>query len=270
MRQDENHQQELEHQEQEESNGSVPIPRPNIHQRILAVMREISYIQKEDKMVNDMYRFVSHDAVTAALHPLMVDHGITCLTSVTKHKQDGNRSEASILLTFVNVDNPEDRIEVYGYGHGIDNQDKGPGKAVSYAVKMLLLKTFLLETGDRDNEADLIDHISEERAQELTNLLETAIDALEKGDWATLCKCDQTDGWMECWKKLDTRKKKAIKELIAKRNEYRDQLNTLAEKDDQEGTMEIWNELDEAEKKVVWPTLTDNTKDYLKQHKNEA
>jgi len=130
----------------------------NIHQRILAVMSEISYIQKGDKKVNNQYTFVSHDEVTARLHPLFVKHGIVCLTSVTNHDQDGNRTEVDITLQFVNVDNPEDNVFVHGFGHGIDPQDKGAGKAISYAVKSLILKTFLLETGERDNEADLIDH----------------------------------------------------------------------------------------------------------------
>jgi hypothetical protein len=32
--------------------------------------------------------------------------------------------------------------------HALDNGDKAPGKAISYATKYALLKTFLLETGE--------------------------------------------------------------------------------------------------------------------------
>ena len=39
-------------------------------------------------------------------------------------------------------------MAVRAFGYGIDNGEKGPGKAVSYAVKYALLKTFCLETGD--------------------------------------------------------------------------------------------------------------------------
>jgi ERF superfamily len=34
--------------------------------------------------------------------------------------------------------------------HAADNQDKAPGKAMSYAVKYAMLKTFGLETGEND------------------------------------------------------------------------------------------------------------------------
>ena len=61
-------------------------------------------------------------------------------------------------VAFVNVDKPEDRVEVEFFGYGIDPQDKGPGKAMSYAVKYALLKVFSLETGD-DPERDNIPHI---------------------------------------------------------------------------------------------------------------
>jgi hypothetical protein len=57
---------------------------------------------------------------------------------------------------FINADCPEEKIESFYYGYGIDTQDKGIGKAISYAVKYALLKQFCLETGD-DPERDMID-----------------------------------------------------------------------------------------------------------------
>lgn len=137
-------------------------------------MEEISYIKKGDKKVNNQYTFISHDDVTAALHPLMVKHGITCLTSVLNHSQDGNRTGVTISLTFTNVDDAKDFVEVNGFGHGIDSQDKGAGKALSYAVKALLLKTFMIETGDRDNEADLIEYKPEPLSDALIEVLTIA------------------------------------------------------------------------------------------------
>ncbi|MCK5445676.1 MAG: ERF family protein [Rhodospirillaceae bacterium] len=129
----------------------------NVHQRILAVMADIAYIQKGDAKVNGQYSFVGHDAVTAALHPLFVEHGMVVEPHVTKWHQDGNRTSVDLMVTFINVDDPEDRTSIASLGFGIDNQDKGPGKAVSYAYKYALLKMFALETGD-DPERDLVDH----------------------------------------------------------------------------------------------------------------
>ena len=56
------------------------------------------------------------------------------------------------MVRFVNIDNPDDAFEIPSLGYGVGNDDKGPGKAVSYAVKYALLKALGLETGD---DADL-------------------------------------------------------------------------------------------------------------------
>jgi len=42
-------------------------------------------------------------------------------------------------------------IELAGYGHGIDPQDKGAGKATTYALKNCLLYTFLTPVGKIDD-----------------------------------------------------------------------------------------------------------------------
>jgi len=121
---------------------------PNIFQRILGVMRELEYIQKGEAKVNNQYRFVSHDQVSAKVHPLLVKHGIAVIPSVDELKQEGNRTEAKVSVHFVNVDNPSEVVVTKYYGYGVDPGDKGPGKAISYACKYALLKTFCLETGD--------------------------------------------------------------------------------------------------------------------------
>lgn len=126
----------------------------NIHQRLLAVMGEVDYVQKEAKKEKMMYSFVSHDAVTAKVRPVLVKHGVLVVPTVVESSQDGNRTYANIQVAFINVDAPEDKIVVNYFGYGIDTQDKGPGKAVSYAVKYAYLKVLGLETGDdpeRDN-----------------------------------------------------------------------------------------------------------------------
>lgn len=38
-------------------------------------------------------------------------------------------------------------VELSGYGHGVDTQDKGAGKATTYAMKNTLLNIFLVPTG---------------------------------------------------------------------------------------------------------------------------
>lgn len=120
-------------------------------------MSELDYIAKGDKIVNGQYRFVSHDQVTAKVHPLLVKYGLVILPSVTEMTQENNRTKMCISVDFVNIDNPQDYVRTMYYGYGVDNGDKGPGKAFSYAYKYALLKTFCLETGDDpDNDANSV------------------------------------------------------------------------------------------------------------------
>ncbi len=120
----------------------------NLLKRILNVMGDIDYIQKGENKVNGQYRFVSHDQVTKAIHPLLVKHGIVIIPSVKSIKQEGNRTEVLLSCILANADNEKDLIQVEFPGYGIDTSDKGPGKAISYAYKYTLLKLFVLETGD--------------------------------------------------------------------------------------------------------------------------
>ena len=147
----------------------------NIYQRILSVMDDLHFVQKEDKRVNGQYTFVSHDAVSAAIHPLLVKHRIVVTPTVIDHTIDGNRTVVNVEVNFVNADMPEEKITINSIGYGIDNQDKGIGKAVSYATKYAFLKMFVLETGD-DPEQDLIEHqpdtITNKQAVALQNLIE--------------------------------------------------------------------------------------------------
>ncbi len=130
----------------------------NIYQRINSVQRAIGYIQK-DKDVSagpaGSYKAVTHDAVTALLRKHLIEAGIavavSCITSDFDHKEEGSKQRllrAEYVVSFINIDQPDDKLVVSVIAHALDNADKSPGKAISYATKYALLKTFLLETGD--------------------------------------------------------------------------------------------------------------------------
>lgn len=128
----------------------------NIHQRLAAVMAAVTYIQKERKAGMN-YTIVSHDAVTAKVRPVMLQNGVVYYPIRCDHAHNGNRAECSMTVRFANIDEPSDYIDVQTFGYGVDPQDKGPGKAMSYAVKYALLKALGLETGD-DADHDDIPH----------------------------------------------------------------------------------------------------------------
>lgn len=166
--------QQMETEKRQQEEETMKQTNKNIFQRMHDVMMSLDYVKKEDKKVNGQYTFVSHDAVTAAVRREMVKAGIVSIPSVISASQDGNRTSVDMSIKFVNIDNPEDFVEVKSFGYGIDNQDKGPGKAVSYAVKYAYLKAFALETGD-DPERDMIEYDSglEDRKKDFIARLET-------------------------------------------------------------------------------------------------
>lgn len=143
----------------------------NIYQRLHAVMSEVKYIQKDmDVKItsSSSYKAVSHDAVTKKCRAALVKHRVVATSSVIEHSREWVTSknkwdkEVTSLFTtvkletrFVNIDDPTDFMAVTSYGYGLDTQDKGIGKAISYAAKYNLLKALLLETGDNpENDND--------------------------------------------------------------------------------------------------------------------
>lgn len=129
----------------------------NLMQRIIEVRKQVDYIQK-DKSVSTgggSYKAVTHDAVTGILREHMNKAGIVCfpalVASASLPKEDGAkqfRYEATYDFTFVNADDPTDRIVIRIEAHAMDNADKAPGKALSYAKKYAMLKLFEIETGE--------------------------------------------------------------------------------------------------------------------------
>jgi hypothetical protein len=142
----------------------------NIYQRMLKVQKDVVFVKKENRG-GLKFKTVTHDQVVELCRKSFMKHGIHVSASLTDHEvevvrsqkvKDGKSYEAVNLFTkvdlqvsFVNVDNPEDRIEVVMGGHGIDPQDKGIGKAISYGKKYAILTALLLETGDDPDKENL-------------------------------------------------------------------------------------------------------------------
>ena len=86
------------------------------------------------------------------------------IPSVDSSEQVGNQTRCSMSALIADIKTGES-ITVSGYlGYGNDNQDKGPGKAVSYAYKYLMLKLFMLDIAKSDDielELNQKDEVSE-------------------------------------------------------------------------------------------------------------
>lgn len=240
----------------------------NIYQRKNAVMRAIRYLKKDGRIEfgNQKYNAVTHDAVVGALRGHLVEHGIDVGVTVTEHTLNGKATIADVDLILTNIDDPQDKITYHGFAYG-ENGDKGPGSAISYAVKTLLLKAFCIETGENDESRFDLETQDDETVQALA---ERAKKAIDEGDWPEVCACDQSEGWTEAWRLIDTRRKKVAKELIGKRDEYRDLLNDYAEKEDASGIEQLWTELQDSGKSAVWRVLGESAKAYIKKVREAA
>lgn len=137
--------------------------KPTLLERINNVRRKINYVQK-DKTVSagasGSYKAATHDAVIGQVRQHLIDEGIVILQTLitgtslpyevnadmTRAKQF--RYEATYEIRFINVDDAEDNFAVIVQSHAMDNADKAPGKAMSYAKKYAILKTFDIETGE--------------------------------------------------------------------------------------------------------------------------
>lgn len=156
----------------------------NIYQRLNRVMEKVSYVQKNQKSGGMRYNFVSHDSVVKAVREHLHAEGVYVYPYNIEFHQDGNRSQVVMQVRFQNIDDKEDYIVIPSAGQGIGNDDKGPGKAISYALKYALLKGLMLETGDdpeSNQETDI--HLSKETEAakrridlELSNLAEEVVD----------------------------------------------------------------------------------------------
>lgn len=136
----------------------------NVYQRIHAVMVDIDYLAKDDFVETGKgkgYRAVTEEKVTSAVRASLVKHGLVVIpigidrecTNEEVVDKYGNRKinhfvQADTKYRIQNIDDPEDYVIAVSSGSGVDTQDKGVGKALTYAYKYLFLRTFAVPTGE--------------------------------------------------------------------------------------------------------------------------
>ena len=131
----------------------------NIYQKINEVMKNIEYLTKDDKVEfgTTKYKAISEEKVTTAVREQLVKQGIVIVTvEQESENKELIRTDKSVnMLTSVhvryriqNIDDVNDFVEVESNGTGVDTQDKGVGKAMTYAYKYMLLRTFAIPTGE--------------------------------------------------------------------------------------------------------------------------
>lgn len=158
----------------------------NLFQRLAAIAAEIGYVAKNlnvDTGKGKGYKATSEVDILKAVKPLMQKHGVYGFPEkreVFDQSEYTNQygtlqryAKVKTWYTFVNVDNPSERITVESYGEALDSGDKGLGKAMTYSDKYALMKAFMIQTGeDPDAVASPEDRV--------TDLLKQALKARQK------------------------------------------------------------------------------------------
>ena len=124
----------------------------NISKKIIAVMRDVGYVQKAGHNDFQNYKYATEADAIAALRPAMIKHGLCMIPSVESVEQDewGN---TNVLMHYRILDEEGNFLSFRAAGSGNDKNSKGVGdkgiyKALTGASKYALLKTFMMETGD--------------------------------------------------------------------------------------------------------------------------
>jgi len=131
----------------------------NLARAVLAVMGEVQGIEKTMSVGygHGSYKGVSDRDVKLALGRAMQRHGLAMLplsvepTLRVDRWEEGGRARQQVFTEvrarYLLLHESGESMEVAGYGHGVDAQDKGAGKATTYALKNALLYAFLVPTG---------------------------------------------------------------------------------------------------------------------------
>lgn len=139
----------------------------NIAKAIIAVMKAVKGIDKSMVVGTgaSSYKGVADQDVKETIGKAMEANGLCILpihveakTQVDRWEetnQYGTKMKQSVLTEvttkYLLLHESGESIELAGYGHGVDSQDKSAGKATTYALKYVLLYAFMVPTGKIDD-----------------------------------------------------------------------------------------------------------------------
>jgi hypothetical protein len=140
-----------------------------LYEKIYSVMNESAGLEKDLTVGTgaSSYRAVGEKEVLNMLKPLFKKHKLivfpvdgdmseqnSVFESTYKEEvttKTRNVTQIKVKFKIVDIETGESEI-LMGFGNGADSQDKGSGKAFTYAFKTMLSKTFMLFSGeDTDN-----------------------------------------------------------------------------------------------------------------------
>lgn len=142
----------------------------NLIEKIAYIMTQVEYLKKDDKVEfgKTTYKAMSEEKVTSIMHKQLADNKIVVYPVRMDHRREGIITHVDVIYRMVNAEDPSDYIEIASCGDGADTQDKGSGKAMTYAYKYMWLRTFAIPTGedpDKIASAEIDDMLAKENAK---------------------------------------------------------------------------------------------------------
>jgi len=143
----------------------------NIYEKISAIMKDVQYLAKDDHVSfgSTNYKALSEEKVTSIMRAELLKYNLVVFPIEQTASRTGSITHVDVRYRLVNVDNPDEFIEIVSCGDGADTQDKGSGKAMTYAYKYMWLRTFSIPTGEDP------DKISTEELEQKAKELEKEI-----------------------------------------------------------------------------------------------
>lgn len=132
----------------------------NIYQRMLKAQSMVETVSKNLQVDagKQKYKAVSERDILDAVKKVEDKCGIYSYpferkvyenkATVNKNGYETQWMRIQTVYRFINIDKPEEFIDVTTYGDGVDTMDKAPGKAMTYADKYALMKAYKISTGD--------------------------------------------------------------------------------------------------------------------------
>ena len=170
----------------------------SIYEKIHQVMTDIQYLQKDGFVETGSgkgYKAMTDEKVASTLRPALLKARLVILpVSMETARTDEditdkfgnvkkNRvTDCSVTYRIFDIDNPSDYVDVVSSGTGVDTQDKGIGKAMTYARKYMLLNSFLIPTGNDtdDISSDMYDAQLYGKAEPPVEIPNVSADTLRK------------------------------------------------------------------------------------------
>lgn len=153
----------------------------NIYEKISAIMDAINYLGKDGSIDfgKTKYKAISEEKVTTMVRRELIKHKLVVYPTEQTYERNGNLTRVCTKYIMVNAEKPDEYIILASAGEGADTQDKGVGKAMTYAFKYMLLRTFAIPTGE-DPDKISSDELDERFAEE--NRKKSQLSRVEKED----------------------------------------------------------------------------------------